>query len=338
MKFLRYILFFICAGIVFFLINMTEEASNITIGFYNLENLFDTIDDPHINDNEYLPDSKKKWNTSRYNQKIQNLSKVISQLGDNDGPEILGLCEVENGKVLQDLLKTELLKGNGYEIVHMNSQDKRGIDAAMIYKKKYFQVLSKCLISSDKEDGTLTPREILLVKGLLGKDTLFILVNHWPSRLGGESTSEEKRIHLAKVLRKTADSILNVSKTDNILLMGDFNDEPVNKSISKFLNANNNLSNYSKNDLLNPFYEVMQEGEGTIKYKSDWELFDQIMISASLKDNKAHTYLENSAGIYSPLWMHYMQKENNGPHRSFINSKYYGGYSDHFPVFIQLKK
>src|SRR5689334_19103207 len=120
MKLLRYILFFIAAGIVFFLLNMKEEASNITISFYNVENLFDTIDDPHNNDNEFLPGSKKKWNSARYNQKIQNLSKVISKLGDNDGPEILGLCEVENENVIKDLLKTELLKDNGYEIVHMN--------------------------------------------------------------------------------------------------------------------------------------------------------------------------------------------------------------------------
>ncbi|MBX9852208.1 MAG: hypothetical protein K2X86_10690 [Cytophagaceae bacterium] len=337
MKLLKYFLIFSVMGGAIFLLNMKEEKPVITIAFYNTENLFDTIDDPLINDAEFLPCSAKKWNSYRYAQKLNNISKVIAELGDKDGPEILGLCEVENENVLRELLKNPLLKNRGYEIVHFDSKDRRGIDVALIYKKKNFTLINKSTVPVQiSEDKKINTRDILLVQGTLDKDTIFILVNHWPSRLSGQAKSEIKRIYAAKALRKTVDSIFKFSATDKIIVMGDFNDEPHNKSISEVLKAGSE-DNCHNGCLINLFLSQQEKGRGTIKYKSHWNLIDQIMISEALFEGKSHRYIDHSADIYAPLWMHYKENNNNGPYRSFVGSKYYGGYSDHFPVYMHLE-
>jgi endonuclease/exonuclease/phosphatase family metal-dependent hydrolase len=310
---------------------MKEKGGGYSIAFYNVENLFDTINDPHSNDEAFLPCGKHKWASERYYRKIENLSKVISELGDKDGPEILGMAEVENSLVLQDLVKSEKLIKLKYHFIHFDCKDRRGIDVAMLYKENFLKLINaKTFSIPASEDKAYRTRDILFVKGICLGDTMNIFVTHWPSRLGGQEQSEKHRLHVAKELKKIIDSIC-VKASDNIIVMGDFNDEPDNQSL-KILTGNNSCS------LKNPFSELKAKNMGSTKYKSSWNLLDQILFSQGLFNGKGVEYKEGSESIFSPLWLYYKNDPKNGPFRTFIGQKYYGGYSDHFPVFIQLKE
>ena len=316
-----------------------DDPKAFTIAFYNVENLFDTINDPKSNDDKFLPESKAAWTAKRYIHKVKNLSKVINELGDSNGPEILGLSEVENSSVLKDLISSEVLRNKEYQIIQFDSKDKRGIDVALLYKKNSFAPYSsipKTLIIPAR--NSFKTRDILLVSGIIGKDTVHLLLNHWPSRLGGQEKSEKNRIMVAKFARSILDSLFKRSSNANIIVMGDFNDEPSDKSITEQLLAKGDLEACKQNDLFNPFYEIMKEGGGTYKYEGQWDLLDQVMISKGvIQKNKGIKYKSNSAGIYDPIWMYYRGSTKHGPYRTYVGSKYYGGYSDHFPVYIQLK-
>lgn len=321
-----------------FLLNMKEEDPNsITIAFYNVENLFDTLNDPRTNDNKFIPQSKYVWTSERYNQKIRNLGEVISKLGDSDGPEILGLCEIENELVLQHLVNSKILKSKGYDFIHFDSDDRRGIDVALIYKRKFFKPYSsqaKSIIV--KQNKNFRTRDILVVSGVLRKDTLHFLVNHWPSRIGGEEKTEIHRLNVAQVARLLSDSLLKISKNAKLIVMGDFNDTPHNKSIFNTLRAKDEMIACNETDLYNPFHRLMENGEGTYKYKGEWDMLDQIMISKGLLEGKKLKYINNSEDTYDPIWMYYKGKTTHGPFRSYTGAKYHGGYSDHFPVYIKL--
>ena len=330
MKFLKYLFLSGSVLALILLFNMKERVGQNSVAFYNVENLFDTINDGSINDEDFLPTGKNSWNTKKYLIKLENLSEVIAELGDSDGPELLGLAEVENSRVLEDLLKTDRLRKLKYHFVHFDSRDRRGIDVALLYKGNYFKpVLAKAFSIPNSESKSYRTRDILFVKGIVKGDTLNLFVTHWPSRLGGKEQSEKHRIHAAKALKNLIDSLCS-SSLDNILVMGDFNDEPSDKSLS--------ILGSSKAELINPFKELEKQNLGTIKYKRSWNLFDQILISKGLLDKKGLEYKKQSGDIFDPLWMHYKEEERNGPFRTFIGQKFYGGYSDHFPVYIQLDK
>lgn len=335
MKRLKYIfLTLLMAGAIFLFnrFNIKEgTTNNITIAFYNVENLFDTKDDPHSNDAEFLPSNQ--WTEARYRKKLQRLSEVISTIGDQDGPELLGLGEVENAEVIKDLLKTQELKDRKYKFIHKDCKDKRGIDVALIYKPAYFTPFSTTAFKVEiPERRRFNTRDILVVGGLMNKDSVFLLVNHWPSRLGGQEESEVLRMAVAEKNRKLIDSLKRAYQNVKFVLMGDFNDEPQNKSISEVLGAKGTDGSM----LYNPFEKLQKEGEGSIKYKSKWFLIDQIIISKSFLNSSSHKYIEESANVYHPVWMHYKEDPEKGPFRTFVGEKYYGGYSDHFPVYIQL--
>lgn len=315
-----------------------EDPKAITLAFYNVENLFDTINDPDSNDDEYLPQSKLAWTKERYVHKINNLAKVIDRLGDSDGPEIIGLSEVENRQVLKDLIHSEFLKKKGYGIIQFESPDRRGIDVALLYKKNRFKpyaTISKSIeLPGNKSFRT---RAILLVSGTIGKDTIHFLVNHWPSRLGGKEKSEAKRMLAASTAKALSDSLFALSKNFAVVIMGDFNDEPFNKSIRKILGVKDKADLCALNDYYNPFYRIREEGAGTYKYKGAWELFDQIFISGKLLKKNTLQYEIDSEDIYDPIWMYYKEDMNHGPFRTYVGTRYYGGYSDHFPVYVQLR-
>lgn len=347
LKLLKYVfLMGMLAGAIFLLngnIDLEEKEEDpkeFTIAFYNVENLFDTINDPKSNDDKFLPKSKAGWTAERYKRKVKNLSKVIDELGDSNGPEIIGLSEVENGLVLKDLIKSEILRDRGYNIIQFDSKDKRGIDVAFLYKKNSFTPYSsipKTLVVPDRK--SFKTRDVLVVSGMIGKDTVHLILNHWPSRLGGQEKSEGNRIMVAKFVRSIIDSIYTSSAKANIIVMGDFNDEPSNKSIEQQLMAKGDLEACKQNNLFNPFYSIMKEGRGTYKYEGQWDLLDQIMISKEVMQNSnGIKYKSKSANIYDPIWMYYKKSTNHGPYRTYVGSKYYGGYSDHFPVYIQLTR
>jgi predicted extracellular nuclease len=313
-----------------------QPFTGYTIASYNVENLFDTIDDPHARDNDFMPQGKYKWDSKRYHYKLTQLSKVIEKLGDDDGPEIIGLCEVENASVLQDLIAQPLLKEKSYRYIHYEGHDERGIDNALLYKADRFKLLnSKNFIFTVNGKEEFKTRPVLCVKGVINqKDTIHFLVNHWPSRRGGKE-AVQKRIKMGMFVREIVDSLLQRNAQEKIIVMGDFNDEPADESLQIALYSGKDAA---KGKLYNPFYELQLKGEGTSKYKHEWNMLDQILLSEALSGKvKGCKYLNTSAAVYHPEWMYYKNSIKEGPYRTFLGDKYYGGYSDHFPVYVWLK-
>jgi len=308
-----------------------------TIGFYNVENLFDTIDDPETIDEEYLAAGSNKWTEERYQNKLTNMSRVIADMAS--GVDILGLSEVENRGVLEDLVQSPNLKSKGYQIVHFNSPGRRGIDVALIYRQGVFLPFAISNIPiKDPDDVEFLTRDILWVKGLYHGDTLHVAVNHWPSRRGGK---EDKRILAAQSLRRAVDSVTNIYPSAKMVLMGDFNDDPSNKSLKKVLNATNKLSKDDPKMLFNASTETFKKGNGTLFYRGAWNLFDQIIISQSLMQDNAekYFYIKDSFRIFAADYMQEQKGENKGaPFRTFSRGVYKNGYSDHYPTLIFIGK
>ncbi len=297
------------------------------IAFYNVENLFDTIDDPHKSDNDFLPSSSLKWNAEKYKNKQHHLAKVIAEL-DKKGLILLGLSEVENKQVVEELLKTPQLLNKQYHCIHEESNDPRGIDVALIHSSNFKPLFHKVLRPC-KDQDCLESRDVLVVKGLLAGDTVWVYINHWPSRRAGTQESNDKRLLLSAVLKHSVDSVLIHSPFSKIILMGDFNDTPSDESI---------LNLTKEKTIFNPFASLPTDEAGSIKYKKDWLIFDQILLSSNWKQSKKSSsmiYQSNTAAVYHPAFLHYKELLRNGPFRSYQGKMYYGGYSDHFPVYLE---
>jgi len=320
-----------------------NKENYLTIVSYNVENLFDTIDNPSKNDDEYLPSSKHEWNTDKYQKKIKNLAQVISAINKNELPELVGLIEIENKDVIQDLITHKFLLNGNYGIVHEESPDERGIDVALIYRKDEFQVIEYHAINIfyDFEPKTKT-RDILYVKGKLKNGEIFyIFLNHWSSRRDGEGTSEPKRLYSAKILREKMDSLIKKDKKAKIIIMGDFNDEPSNKSINEILMANNEQDNQYDFRLYNLMYDKHLFGYGTYYYKGNWNMLDNLIVSSTLLNSPGKYQVSYDGGqIFSARWMMYDNVKTGEltPNRTYNGSNYLGGYSDHFPIYVVLKK
>lgn len=317
----------------------SSSKKEYIIGFYNVENLFDTINDPETRDGDFTPKGKVPWNTERYQRKLDHISKVIASLDSRHLPDIMGLCEVENRLVLEDLIEVPHLKKGNYRIIHTNSPDERGIDNALIYRKDRFTPLFDTafpvIFPYDTSDRT---RDILFVKGLINKDTLNIFVNHWPSRYGGQKKSEPDRNHTAFVLRTIIDSLFAVNPHSNLLIMGDFNDNPDNASLQEILEANKVKGTLESASLYNLSYNKYLNDEGTIYWRS-WDMFDQIIVSTSLLDNKKGLKVkEQDQHIFKPDWILYFPDRGSPRPNRTKGRNYYGGYSDHLPVYVRLKK
>lgn len=312
-------------------------ANNIpsTFAFYNIENLFDTINDPLIEDEEFLPTSEKQWNTKKYRDKLTKLSSVISQLGDSDGPEFLGLCEVENKQVLIDLTTSTTLKKYNYKIIHENSPDARGIDVAFIYKPTFFEVINYKYFRinfEEEEYKSYKTRDFLLVSGLYKKDTLYFIINHWPSRRGGQEKSEPRRTFVASKVRNVIDSLKLDQK--NLIVTGDFNDMPTNNSIINYLKSGNDPT-FATNNLYNLLHEPYLNGKGSYNYNNEWNMLDQLIVSKKINQKYI---INNSAQVFSPEWLKQHGGKYEGyPDRTYAGKKYLGGYSDHFPVYLNIK-
>ena len=315
-----------------------ERFYQATIAFYNLENLFDTYNDSTIDDEEFLPESEKKWVMDKYKDKLEKLSTVIEKLGDEDGPEILGISEIENRNVVADLIETDKLISRGYGIAHIESPDRRGIDVGLIYKKKFFTPISISAVQViDTTDLEFKTRNLLVVTGELSNDTITFIVNHWPSRRGGGK--DDKRILAAKTARKVIDSLMKANPKSKIILMGDFNDDPTDESIFNHLNAKPEKKLKSPITLFNPMYSIFKNGYGSLSYQGTWNLFDQIIISQPLlhNENSKYFYMANSANIFYKKWLINEDGRNAGtPFRTWAGSTYLGGYSDHLPVYLYL--
>lgn len=307
------------------------------MAFYNLENLFDTIDDPSIRDEEFLPDSKTPWNTERYQKKLENMSNVIAALDSNQPVPIVGLCEVENKTVLHDLVNTPKLKPADYSIIHYNSPDERGIDVAMLYRDQFFTPLQSEPISVDFPfDTDNKTRDILYVKGMIAKDTFHLFVNHWTSRWGGRKETDPHRAYIAEILKGITDSLFRIEESANIVIMGDLNDNPNDRSVADVLNAKMAEKNVRPKQLYNLSYNKFLEGEGTLYWKS-WDMFDQIIVSSNLLKNKRMPYVSpKEQFIFKPDWIMFKPEEGKARPNRTKGRNYYGGYSDHLPVYIRL--
>lgn len=315
---------------------------DLRLMFYNCENLFDTDDDPQTKDEEFLPDGDKNWSQYRYRKKLSNVYKVIVAIGGWNPPDIIGFCEVENRKVLDDLVYNTPLSRIKYEIVHYESPDRRGIDVALFYRPDKVELLSSQPIPINFPDNpNYKTRDILYAKTKLKNgDTLHVFINHWPSRWGGQLESEPSRIFVARVLREKVDSILVTSKNANIVITGDFNDEPEDKSLKDHLKASLILEDYKSTNLYNLSYYLKHEKQvGSYKYKNEWGIFDQIIVSGAMlnKSSKLKTSVEQvtvfNAGFLLEKDESYLGYK---PFRTYIGFSYNDGFSDHLPVYIDL--
>jgi len=321
-----------------------KQPPRFVVMFYNTENLFDTINDPKTQDDEFTAKGKLHWTPERYEIKIKNIARVIADVAPKKLPDIIGLSEIENRSVLEDIIHTGKLRKEKYGIVHEDSPDKRGIDVALLYKKKVFHYLKHHSIPIHFPRDTIKVRDILYVKGKVDGEIFHIFVNHWKSRSGGEKATEQKRVYSAVVLRRSIDSILTFDPGAHILIMGDFNDEPTNMSIMQILGATNKRKNTGPRDLYNLMYDMHNlHDTGTYSYKGHWNMLDQIIISYNLlqEQNRKGWHTNYEGGhIFSEEWMLYNNPKAgmNVPNRTYGGPNYYGGVSDHLPVFCIFTK
>ncbi|NKI31099.1 endonuclease [Croceivirga thetidis] len=305
------------------------------IAFYNLENLFDTTDDPHTLDDDFTPKGFKKWKDNRYRSKLNKLAKAISKIGEEDAdqpPVLIGVAEVENSKVLRKLLKTKYLEDFPYDFVHFDSPDERGIDTALIYNTEFFEPLHTetipLLIVDEDGDRDYT-RDILMVRGKLNGEEITVFVNHWPSRRDGAKETEQKRITAAQTILDKIALVKNYGVADNFIIMGDFNDDPNSTSIQTLMDSGM---------FINPSKKLLSPFSGSANYKGEWTLFDQILISHSFLNHEPGTHTFEKASIFAPKFLReWKGKYKGNPFRTFAGKKYIGGYSDHFPVYVVLE-
>lgn len=317
------------------------KPESTKIAFYNVENLFDTIDDPNVNDEEFTPEGRQNWNSEKFATKLDHISQVFLSMDSAQTPALIGMAEIENRQVLDDLIQKSHLKDFNYEIIHQESPDFRGIDVALIYRPDiYTPIVNRWFAINFPFDSAYTTRDILYSKGNIFKDkVLHIFVNHWTSRFGGQEVTTAKRIFIASFLKTKTDSILNVEPDANIIIMGDLNDNPTDISITGSLSALPVANPVSKNKLYNLSLNKFQNGEGTLYYNS-WDLFDQMIVSGNLLTENSSIKIDPSSfKIYNPDWIVF--EDNKGikrPNRTASGNRYYGGYSDHFPVYITIKR
>ncbi|MFO8235277.1 MAG: endonuclease [Bacteroidales bacterium] len=317
-----------------------ESERELRLMFYNVENAFDTINDPEKNDKEFLPNAIRNWNSFRYFQKIKKIYKVIVAAGGWKPPELIGLCEVENANVLRDLANKTPLSKYQYQFVHKNSPDQRGIDVALLYNPEKFKLLATKYVHPELPEQYRSTRYILYAKGTSQSDTLHIFVNHWPSKWGGEKSTEPKRIVAAKTLRRLTDSIFKTNKKAKIIITGDFNDKPENKSITDYLKTLEINGNIKVNRLYNLSTRWTKASKGTYKYQAHWSVLDQFMVSGSLLvQNEKLSTTSADAHIFKFSSLLEKDKKHMGvkPFRTFSGYRYIGGYSDHLPILLDLK-
>ncbi len=312
-----------CLFFIFF-IGKSQQQDSLIVAFYNVENLFDTLHEYGKEDLEYLPHGLKSWNTEKFQKKLINLSRVINAMNQWQGPDIIGLCEVENRRVLNDLSATKGLAKKGYQIIHRDSPDNRGIDVCALYKSDRFTLIDYEYITVKLPESNRPTREILYVKGkaVIG-DTVHLFYNHWPSRYGGEAASEPKRFYVAQLLKSKIDSILSLNRDSKIIVSGDFNDGPKNRSIQTLVGDSTLIT-----------VDATNHYPGTHKYQAEWNAFDQVFVSKSVYKSL------HQAEIFAPDWVTQSDEKFTGskPFRTHSGPNYLGGFSDHFGVVFRVYK
>ena len=319
-----------------------QQRGDLRIMFYNTENLFDTENDPNTLDDDFTPEGKMHWTEARYRQKLNNIYKVIAAVGEQESPEIIGLAEVENKKVLVDLTFLTPLSRFNYDIVHFESPDPRGIDVALLYRKDKLKVLKKSPIPVIFEKiPTHSTRDILYVQLLTGtNDTLNLFVNHWPSRIHGENETEYLRKQTALILRENVDLLFSANASAKIIIMGDFNDAPSNESISIVLKAKEIIQNPVSPALYDLSANLSKTSSiATHQFKGHWEMFDQFIVSGGLLTATQRLYTSpNDVHIFTEKFLLKENQRSLTPKLlpTYSGPRYIGGFSDHLPIYLDL--
>lgn len=314
------------------------------VAFYNLENFFNPEDNPETNDEDFTPEGSHRYTEAIFRQKAKNMADVLVQLGTEytpDGAALIGVCEVEDDRALKVLLEQTSIRQRNYRFVRIEGPDKRGINVALIYSPKYFKMIKAKSIGINLEfAGGGHTRDVLMVEGVLQGDTVFVLVNHWPSRSGGEAASAPKRAAAAEVNRQIVEQIMSLHRNAKIILMGDLNDDPVSNSVARVLGTNGDKSKALINgQLYNPWNKLYSRGIGTLSHNDKWNLFDQIILSpAWLVTNTGHWQYYQARVFDKEFLKSSFGKYKGYPHRSYSGNKWINGYSDHFPTIIYLIK
>ena len=312
------------------------------VAFYNLENLFDTINNNGKYDLEFSPQGNNKWDSKKYWSKIKHLSYSISQMTTKTtpmGPAVIGVSEIENKSVLEDLVKAEAIKDWNLQIVHHNSPDARGVDVGLLYNPRFFRVIN---VTNHRlvvpELPNFKTRDQMCVVGLMGGSRVAVIVNHWPSRRGGEKESSWLREAAASLSKSIADSLYKVDPKMGVIVMGDLNDDPMNKSVSQVLGAVKKIGDTKEGGFYNPFWEKLDKGIGSYIYRGSWNLFDQIIVNKNLVDGACGLKFRNAEVLNKPFLLQTDGQYKGYTHRTFSGGVWLDGYSDHLPTEIFLIK
>lgn len=312
------------------------------VGFYNLENLFDTIHDYGKNDYEYLPDGTNKWGTLKYTNKLKNMATVLNEMATDVipvGMAAVGVSEVENSRVLEDLVNHEILAPRGWDFVHIEGPDKRGVDCALLYNPQLFKPVNSKLApyTTEDNDTTYKTRGFLIVSGEMGGELVHIIVNHWPSRYASSPARERAGV----LVRDLKDSLLAEMPESRVIIMGDMNDDPDDKSLKSCLGALRDKDDVENaTDLYNPWWDILRRrGHGTLKYRGKWNLFDQVILSGNLVNNDRSTLELYKTEIFSRNYLFQQEGRYKGNTlRTHAGGVWLNGYSDHLPVIVYLVK
>ena len=318
-----------------------RDFIGVCIGFYNVENLFDTINNPEILDNDFTPSGVNRWTSERYWEKIENLSQVIAAMGQDlnpDGPAVLGVSEIENCEVLEDLANHELIRDRNYQVVHYTGPDARGVDVAFMYQPRYFRhISSKAYPTVIEGRPDFRTRDQLLLTGELLGERMHFIVAHWPSRRGGERRSRPLRIALADIARHIIDSIQDAEPGARVVIMGDLNDNPTDVSVRKHLRSKGTREGIKPGELFNPFEALFRRGIGSNAWRDTWSLFDQVLLTPSFLGEDFSTWRYFKAEVFNAPFLRQSSGRFQGyPFRSYGGGVYLGGYSDHFPTCVYL--
>lgn len=322
----------------------TNQYQIVSIAFWNFENLYDTINDPNKDDDEFLPNGTKKYTGEIYRDKLSKLSEVISLLATEktpDGPAIIGTAEIENVQVLEDLCKYPTIAARGYKPILVEGPDRRGVDPGLLYNPKYFTPIKSVgiYVPIMRDGDTSYTRDILYVKGVFMNEMTHIFVNHWPSRRGGEDASAPLRAKAASICKAHVDSITDIDPNAKVIVMGDLNDDPMSPSVTKFLNAHKDIEHVNEGEMYNPFCNFYQQGLGTLAWQDAWNLFDQIILSPGFVNKEQSGFFFNSAEVFNrPFLVSKLGNFKGYPFRTYVGDSYQGGYSDHFPVITYYVK
>jgi hypothetical protein len=316
------------------------------IAFYNLENLFDTINTEGVNDEEFSTTGLDRWTGEKYHHKIGNMALAISRIGEDEGwkggPAVIGVSEIENRQVLEDLISDPHLRESGYQIVHYDSPDLRGVDVALLYRTRYFRVTSSTsneLKLYDDKGARIYTRDQLVVSGIYDGEPMHFIVNHWPSRSGGELPTRPRRNAAADLTRHLVDSLLHINSGSKIFVMGDLNDDPFNDSMRKHLRAAPDPGKLKDGELFNTMYPLYKKGIGSLYYQDGLNFFDQIIVTPSLLGKDYSSYKFYKAQVFNSSFLVQKDGQYKGyPLRTYVGTVFQGGFSDHFPVYVMIVK